>query len=322
MNVNIISTYNFSSHFRQSPKQAGKWKEMQFSIGNDKNSDLLICLNPPNQEIPPLDQNGERWLLTQEPPIKTYKWHQKAFPYFDRIFTQHINSERKNMVNIQTCLPWHISHNYDDLSVLSPGKKTDTISSITSNLYQLEGHKIRWDFLQYLLKTNLSLELYGKGFRFLPDKFDGLYPFKYSIAIENSFFPDYWTEKIADCFLSWTMPIYAGCPNITQYFPPESMIILDLSDFQKSKTIIERAVREKRWEKNMDAIAEARRLILEKYQFFPWIYQMVQNYHSEKELYQTSRERVIPAFSGPSPSFVDRLAAGKKIFNKLFKHGQ
>ena len=30
------------------------------------------------------------------------------------------------------------------------------------------------------------------------------------------------SEKIADCFLAWTMPIYYGCPRIAEYFPAES----------------------------------------------------------------------------------------------------
>ena len=46
--------------------------------------------------------------------------------------------------------------------------------------------------------------------------------------MENAVIPDYWTEKIADCFLAWTLPIYYGCPNLEDYFPEKSFIRIDI----------------------------------------------------------------------------------------------
>lgn len=45
------------------------------------------------------------------------------------------------------------------------------------------------------------------------------------------------------------MPIYQGDPTITSYFPADSMILIDLEDFKKSKNIIETAIQNKKWEK-------------------------------------------------------------------------
>ena len=41
---------------------------------------------------------------------------------------------------------------------------------------------------------------------------------KFSIAIENYSSENYLTEKVLDCFLSKTIPIYYGCPNIGEFF--------------------------------------------------------------------------------------------------------
>ena len=37
----------------------------------------------------------------------------------------------------------------------------------------------------------------------------------------------YFTEKLLDCFLSGTIPIYWGCPSIGDFFNTKGMIIFD-----------------------------------------------------------------------------------------------
>ena len=48
----------------------------------------------------------------------------------------------------------------------------------------------------------------------LKDKIDGLRDYRYHFCIEN-IKRDYWfTEKLIDCFVTGTIPIYWGCPSI------------------------------------------------------------------------------------------------------------
>jgi hypothetical protein len=47
---------------------------------------------------------------------------------------------------------------------------------------------------------------------------------QYCIAIENSQWPGYFTEKILDCFLTRTIPLYWGCPTIDQYFNMDGVL--------------------------------------------------------------------------------------------------
>jgi hypothetical protein len=132
-------------------------------------------------------------------------------------------------------------------------------------------------FKDYLLQENINFDLWGRGFTTIEDKFDGLYPYKYSIAIENYSCHDYWTEKIADSFLSWTMPIYYGAKNITKYFPKESMILIDPNNKEKSLDIIKDSIANNLFEERIDYIQEARNLILNEYQFFPAVTQLIRN---------------------------------------------
>ncbi len=46
----------------------------------------------------------------------------------------------------------------------------------------------------------------------------------YSICVENSSNKGYFTEKILDAFLSRTIPIYWGCPDISSYFDISGII--------------------------------------------------------------------------------------------------
>ncbi|MDP2193353.1 MAG: glycosyltransferase family 10 [Alphaproteobacteria bacterium] len=48
---------------------------------------------------------------------------------------------------------------------------------------------------------------------------------QFNIAIENTRQEDYFTEKLLGCFLSKTIPIYIGCPNIGDYFDTRGMFI-------------------------------------------------------------------------------------------------
>ena len=47
---------------------------------------------------------------------------------------------------------------------------------------------------------------------------------QYGIAIENFSHRNFFTEKILDCFLLKTIPIYWGCSNIDDFFNPEGII--------------------------------------------------------------------------------------------------
>lgn len=52
----------------------------------------------------------------------------------------------------------------------------------------------------------------------------------FHICIENTFHENYFTEKIIDCFLFRTMPIYYGCPNIGEYFDKNGIITFQTVD--------------------------------------------------------------------------------------------
>ena len=64
-----------------------------------------------------------------------------------------------------------------------------------------------------------------------PDSKVGLFlDFQFSIAIENSSQKYYFSEKLIDCLLTKTIPIYYGCTNISEYFDTQGWIILETTN--------------------------------------------------------------------------------------------
>jgi hypothetical protein len=57
-----------------------------------------------------------------------------------------------------------------------------------------------------------------------------LFESMFSISLENSSEINYFSEKIIDCFLCKTIPIYWGCPNIGDYFNLDGIIIVNSID--------------------------------------------------------------------------------------------
>lgn len=99
--------------------------------------------------------------------------------------------------------------------------KTKNFSMIASCKNALTGHKLRHDIAR---NSAGKIDLFGGGYKDIPNKIDGLKDYRYHFAIENSRANYWFTEKLIDCFMTGTIPIYWGCPSISDYFNTDGMI--------------------------------------------------------------------------------------------------
>lgn len=105
--------------------------------------------------------------------------------------------------------------------------KTKNLSFIYSDKQWNLGHRIRHTFANFLKDKNYKVDHFGSGSnKPIEYKIEGLKNYRFSIVMENSIQDDYFTEKIIDCFLSGTIPIYWGSKNIEKYFDIDGIIIL------------------------------------------------------------------------------------------------
>ena len=115
--------------------------------------------------------------------------------------------------------------------------KNKLCSLILSNNKSTSGHKLRHIIANNITSNNINIvEIYGSIYRSLPymtsknfekdhsgphitnQKIIALKDYMFSIAIENCKEDYYFSEKLIDCFLSGTVPIYYGCPSINRFF--------------------------------------------------------------------------------------------------------
>jgi hypothetical protein len=168
---------------------------------------------------------------------------------------------------------WSVRRTFDQLREASVRDKPRRLSWITSDVALLPGHRRRLAFLQRL-RQELAFDLYGRGFRRVYDKWDVLAPYRYSIAFENVCAPLYFTEKLMDCFVCETMPIYVGDPQITACFPRESLVVIDPDApdvVEKIRSVVESDL----WARNRDAILEAKRRVLNHYNVFAMLARLI-----------------------------------------------
>ena len=109
--------------------------------------------------------------------------------------------------------------------IKNPGteRKTKTVSMIASNKIMCLGHAVRHEWIKKLRNKG---DFFGRGFKEIDSKEEGLNDYMFSIAIENCSVPNYFTEKIGDCFATRTIPVYIGCPNIGSFFNDRGIINL------------------------------------------------------------------------------------------------
>jgi hypothetical protein len=204
-----------------------------FSLTLDNDYDLLVSINKPiyNKTVPVLGVLMEpSWFLGD-----------RLFSIYDtcdHVLSYNKTTQFKNNIYYPGLLPMQL--NYDsgeDLNyyIKNNFTKTKTCSMIVSRTKNSHREDVlynkRVQLAEQILQTDLPIDIYGKGWDAyitkdsrvkgsldLNSKYVGLQDYKFSIAIENTVEGDYFTEKVTDCLLVNTIPIYYGCKFINNFF--------------------------------------------------------------------------------------------------------
>lgn len=265
--------------YRHSPNSAGIWQNTKFTFNEtDESCDFWIVyenlvtlqttLCPPENTI---------FIAGEPPSVRTY--HPKFLAQFAIIITCDPEIKHKNAICSHLSLPWMVGYkpginnhgrSYDELKQITHLKKEKLLSVICSDKTFTKGHRARLAFVNALKNYfGDKIDVYGRGIKTFEDKWNCIAPYKYHIALENSAFDHYWTEKISDSFLSLSFPIYYGAPNIGHYFPEGSFTKIDITNRQQACTIIEEAIQNKTYETSIALLKEARNRVLDTYNFLP-----------------------------------------------------
>ncbi len=271
---------------RQTPGGAGVWKGHQFVVNEQAldDPDVWVVLDDVAEEERATPKSGRAVLLTFEPP-RTRDYQPAFLAQFDLVVSCHKNLRHSNVRTEYQGLPWHIGMHkgadavdrpafretmgYDEFLNMPMPEKPKNLSVICSITSRLPGHRARREFVERLqARLGDGIDVFGRGVRPIPDKTDAILPYRYHVVLENSRLEHYWTEKLSDCYLGWALPIYWGCPNIGEYFSPESMIAIDIERPREATDAIEAVMRERLPPDRLAALAAARALALDRYNTF------------------------------------------------------
>ena len=259
---NSMSWGNYEFTFEEIPT-ADYW-----IIVNNYQLVNLKCFCPPTNII---------YILQEPSSVSEYNNdnHSEQFiKQFGTFITTQDTIQGSNLRFQQVGIPWLINKSIDDLIKQPISDKSKFISIATSNKTYTKGHRNRIECAMKIKRYfGCYVDLYGRGFNDFNDKWDVVSPYRYHISIENSVEKNYFSEKIVDPILAYTLPLYYGCPNIYDYFDlPEYLQILDLNSFDTIKKKIKYLIEnDDIYENNLQFLTESRLKILEKYNFFPMV---------------------------------------------------
>jgi hypothetical protein len=109
------------------------------------------------------------------------------------------------------------------------------IVGLASDIYEVYKSKY---FDDHLNKLNPQIYPFIASLKVYPfESKANIFKKTHNIAIENNSEYNYFTEKLIDCFRTFTIPIYWGCTNIEDHFDIRGMIIV--KELEKIPEIIE-----------------------------------------------------------------------------------
>lgn len=249
---------------RQTPNNTGRWGSL-IGVEEPTKADFCIVMDggfpkgvPPEQCI----------FLQREPPnIKNVTHNYPNIFYqgtYDRLY--------------QAAIYW-INLPFNTLDQAQYPSKNKKASCILSGKTKCAGHRQRLEIAKQLVNCS-SIDFYGRNLDkylgsktkgILTEKWHGLEQYRYSFVFENTQLHNYFTEKICDCFLMLTKPIYWGCPNILEYFPRDSYALLDPNNLQESLEKVDIPITRI----EQEALLEAKRLVLHKYNLWATLQKII-----------------------------------------------
>ena len=169
---------------------------------------------------------------------------------------------------------WFHGHTLEELQHL-PAKDKVISTVCSSKQMRHTGHHDRYVLTSAIAKAIPDFDWYGHGVRPLERKCDALDRYKYHLAVENHIGVHHWTEKFADAILCECLPFYAGDPAIAEIFPQECFIPIPIDDPVEAIRIIRQAIVAGEYEKRRTAILVAKRLILERYNLWDQVLEVI-----------------------------------------------
>lgn len=250
-NIYIISHFDPFTQFevlKSKVSQYGYNLMITDSIRNLKNVELIILFNIDNDFIPVLDMYPKEKLIAclwEPATINPNNYKSNLLNRFSKVLTWD-----DELVDGKKFLKFFL---YYTKFSLKPNKlefdKKKFCTAFVGNKYYSNPNELyteRLNIINFFEKNHFDdFEFFGwdwnrSQFRTykgsVKNKIDYLKNYKFCICYENTkFIKGYISEKIFDCFVAGSVPIYLGASNINQYIPDGCFI--DRSKFSDNESL-------------------------------------------------------------------------------------
>ena len=212
-----------------------------------------------------------KWVLYHEPEL------------LKKYYNIDINRTGINFKKIPGLLPHSLENlNFHLNNKYTKTKKCSLVLSIKLGTESSSIYKERLLILSKILNSDLDIDIYGRGLDIFKSKdsrikgdirlkIDALKDYQFSIGMENTIENGYFTEKLTDCILADSTPIYLGCGDINNYFNNIHTLSLYEDPVEKIKYIL-----------NNNLIldqTENKKLFEYKYNFYTQVINLIENYN-------------------------------------------
>ena len=290
-----LTTPWLHDYYSQSPGGKGIFNQYRFEVNNRCNKcDWWIIWGGILDEEEVIINNGGVIYITDE-VHEQRSFSIEFLKQFNKIASVRSDLQVDDVLSICEIAPWYFNKSYDYLISAPQPAKTKKISVVSSDLTWLPGHKKRFAFVNKLIgHFKDKIDVFGRGFNEIADKYEALIGYKYSIAIENNRVPGYFTEKISECFLTYTMPIYYGAPDITNYYDERSTVIIDIDNYKASFEKIEELLDTDSYLVNLPYIIDSRRRYLDTYHVFPAMINIIKRVIASGHVTVAKKVKIVP----------------------------
>lgn len=264
---------------RQLPHGSRRCGDVEFRFDAPEKCDAVVVYGLQAETLR-LDVPRERTIFVAPEPITVHRYAPEFLAQFGLVITTDVETPHPNRLIEQVGLPWHVGVwdadgsfrdnplTVDDFRAFRP-EKTKLVSVISSDKAFTPEHRARLAFVKELqLEFGAEIEVFGRGIADFPDKLDVLAPYRYHIALENCSYAHYWTEKVADPFLTLTYPIYYGAPDLGDYFPEESFTRIDITDPERAIAVVRHVLASDIDRHALPALEQARTAALGEHNLF------------------------------------------------------
>ena len=300
--INGVAPLNFLSLI--TPGSCGKWKNI---IGTEEieNADNIIVMDDIGLDLlndgkenflKKINNQYDKLIFFDRENISVTKKRKPTWFISDILPKIIHNYSTENGFAFTFMTPHFIGKTYDELKEMKYPDKSKILSAIVSSkeddIYYLERKK----FLIEYSKNN-TVDIYGSGWdkkilgnnykgelgnyfgiKGQTTKFDGLINYQFSLCLENYPQDRIVSEKFTDVILAWCIPIYSGNADSNPY-PKDSYLdinVKNFSDFNKINEFIKQGMTNER----LEVLGKTRDLILDKYNIWEQIYQII--FHPEQ----------------------------------------